>query len=54
LLPNPPIKLTTSIYRSNLVYRTHITGKRISYKTLKEGLVKRQVIIRKNFQLLPF
>jgi len=54
LLSNPPIKLTTSIYWSNLIYRMHIKGKRISYKTLIKRLVKRQAINRKIFHLLPF
>ena len=41
LLSKPPTKLTTTIYRSSLIYRFPVSGKRISYRTLKKGLIKK-------------
>ncbi len=54
LLSATPVKLTTNIHQGNLVFRIPVSGKRISYKTLKRGLIKKQLIIRRNYQLLPF
>jgi hypothetical protein len=54
LLIQPPVKLKTTIYRGSLIFRFPLSGKRISYKTLKKGLIKKQIVIRKTYQLLPF
>ena len=54
LLNNPPVKLSVTLYRSYLVYRLPDSGKRISYRTLKKGLIKKTIIIRQPVQLLPF
>jgi hypothetical protein len=54
LLDKPPVKLKTTIYRGNLVFRIPGSGKRISYLTLKKGLVKKTIVIRQHFDLLPF
>lgn len=51
---NEPVKLTTTLHRGNLIYRIPGSGKRISYRTLKKGLIKKQLIIRQSLQLLPF
>ncbi|MFZ1535194.1 MAG: hypothetical protein WAT14_13535 [Chitinophagaceae bacterium] len=54
-LLNPvPVKLATSLHRGSLVFRMPVSGKRISYKTLKKGLVKQRISIRKQVKLLPF
>jgi len=49
-----PIKLKTIIHQGLLVYRFPSSGKRISYLSLKKGLVKKKIIIRLPLQLLPF
>lgn len=54
LLSATPVKLTTNIHQGSLVFRIPVSGKRISYKTLKRGLIKRQLVIRRPYQLLPF
>jgi hypothetical protein len=54
LLAANPVKLTTTIHQGNLVFRIPVSGKRISYITLKRGLIKKTLIIRRNYQLLPF
>lgn len=54
LLTTTPVKLTTAIHQGNLIFRFPVSGKRISYKTLKKGLIKKQFVIRKSYQLLPF
>jgi hypothetical protein len=54
LLNQLPIKLKASIYRGNFIFRSPLSGKRISYKTLKKGLIKKQLVIRLPYQLLPF
>lgn len=53
-LANIPIKLTTIIHQGSLFFRIPVSGKRISYKTLKKGLIKKQLVIRLPYQLLPF
>ena len=54
-LLNPvPVKLSTTIHRGTLVFRLPVSGKRISYKSLKRGLIKKEFIIRLPYQLLPF
>ena len=54
LLDKQPVKLTTTIYRGSLIFRIPGSGKRISYRTLKKGLVKKKIIIRQPLYLLPF
>ncbi|MDZ4807064.1 MAG: hypothetical protein SGI96_02225 [Bacteroidota bacterium] len=53
LLSVNPVKLTTTIHQGNLIFRFPVSGKRISYKTLKRGLIKRQFILRRSYELLP-
>jgi hypothetical protein len=53
-LENEPVKLTVTVYRGSLVYCVPKTGKRISYRQLKKGLVKRTTVIRQPNDLLPF
>ena len=50
----PPVKLKTIIHQSLLSYRLPVSGKRISYRTLKKGLIRKQIIIHQPFELLPF
>lgn len=54
LLADVPVKLTTTIHRGTLVFRLPVSGKRISYKTLKKGLVKKTIIIKQPLYILPF
>ena len=54
LLAKPPVKLTTTIYRGNLIFRLPGSGKRISYRTLKKRLIKKTIMLRQPFNLLPF
>ena len=54
LLAAEPVKLTTCIHRGTLAFRLPVSGKRISYKTLKKGLIRKQLIIRRPYELLPF
>ncbi|HEV8271502.1 MAG TPA: hypothetical protein VGQ04_09385 [Chitinophagaceae bacterium] len=54
LLGTPPVKLKTTTYRGNLIFRIPVSGRRISYRMLKKGLVKKTIIIRQHFDLLPF
>jgi hypothetical protein len=54
-LLNPvPVKLTTTLHRGSLSFKMPVSGKPISYKTLKKGLIKQRIIIRKPYELLPF
>jgi len=50
----PPVQLKTIIYQGLLTYRVPISGKRISYRTLKKGLIKKNMTIRLPLELLPF
>ena len=54
LLEEMPVKLTTTIYRGSLIYRLLVSGKRISYRMLKKGLIRKTIILRQPFNLLPF
>ncbi|MGQ0738068.1 MAG: hypothetical protein ACT4OJ_03320 [Bacteroidota bacterium] len=49
-----PVQLKTVIHQGRLHYRLPQSGKRISYRTLKKGLVKKKMNIRLPYQLLPF
>jgi len=42
LLDKQPVKLKTTTYRGNLIFRIPGSGRRISYLTLKKGLEKKQ------------
>ena len=53
-LEKSPVKLVTTVYRGNLIFRLPGSGKRISYRMLKKGLVKKTIIIRQPLNLLPF
>ena len=54
LLQTPPLKLTTATHRGTLVYRHPQTGRRISYRTLKKGLLKQTITLQQPLHLLPF
>ncbi len=54
LLANPPIKLKTELHRGSLVFRLPGSDKRISYHTIKKGLIKKKMIIRLPVELLAF
>ncbi len=54
LLEPVPVKLINSLHQGNLVYRIPRSGKRISYKTLKKGLIRKTIILRFPVELLPF
>jgi len=49
-----PIRLKTIIHQGLLYFRIPVTGRRISYRTLKKGLIKKKIIIRLPMELLPF
>ena len=53
ILSANPVKLTTTIHQGNLIFRFPVSGKRISYKTLKRGLIKKQFIFCRSYELLP-
>jgi hypothetical protein len=54
LIGNEPVKLITTLHQGNLVYRIPGTRKRISYRTLKKGLIKKTIILKLAFNILPF
>ena len=54
LLNEKPVKLTASLHRGSLVFRLPHAGRRISYRALKKGLIKKEIIILLPMQLLPF
>ncbi len=49
-----PVKLITIMHQGLLTYRFPPSGKRISYRTLKQGLEKKNLTILLPVQLLPF
>ena len=49
-----PIQLTTTVYQGALYFRFPGSGKRISYKQLKKGLIKKQIDLLFPLELLPF
>ena len=53
LLEKSPVKLVTTVYRGNLIFRLPGSGKRISYRILKKGLAKKTIIIRQPLNQLP-
>jgi hypothetical protein len=54
LLDKTSLKLITTLHRGSLVYRIPGTRKRVCYKKLKTGLIKKQVIIKLAVYLFPF
>lgn len=56
LLPdiNNPVELKTIIYQGNLYYRLPGSGKRISYRSIKKGLIKKKIVIPIALNILPF
>jgi len=52
-VPTKMVFLAVSVHRGNLVYRLPVTGKRISYRKLKKGLVRKQVIIKRLIFFCP-
>ena len=51
---SPPVQLKTFVNQGQLTYRFPYSGKRISYRTLKKGLIKKKIWIRLPIELLPF
>jgi hypothetical protein len=49
-----PVKLKTIIYQGQLVYRLPVSGKRISYRSIKKELIKKTILLKQPFDLLPF
>lgn len=49
-----PVELKTVIHQGNLYYRLPQSGRRISYRTLKRGLIKKNIRILLPEILLPF
>jgi len=49
-----PVELTPIIHQGNLYYRLPNCGKRISYRTLKKGIIKKKIFIPLVSHLLPF
>lgn len=54
LLQSTPVQLHVLVYRGNLMYRIPKTRKRVSYATLKKGLLKTNIVIRQPLNILPF
>ena len=54
LLVDHPIKLITTCHQGNLIYRIPGSRKRISYRQLKNGLVKKKIVISQPLNRLPF
>ncbi len=51
LMGDVPVKLKPAYYRGSHIYRLPATGKRISYKKLKQGMLLKPTILQS--QLLP-
>jgi len=54
LADKTPVQLTTIIYQGALYFRFPGSGRRISYKQLKKGLIKKQIDLIMPLELLPF
>lgn len=54
LLAEKPVRLTACTHRGNLVFRFPGTVKRISYRSLKKGLIKKTLVLKQRIELLPF
>lgn len=53
LADKTPIQLTTIIYQGALYFRFPGSGKRISYKQLKKGLIRKHIDLLFPMELLP-
>ena len=42
------------IHQGNLYYRSRGSNRRISYKQIKKGLIKKQIFIKEALFILPF
>jgi len=49
-----PVLLKTIIHQGRLHYRLPVSGKRISYRTLKKGLINKKITLQLPFNILPF
>jgi hypothetical protein len=49
-----PVELKKVIHQGNLYYPLPNSGKSISYRTLKKGIIKKRIIIPLVSNLLPF
>jgi hypothetical protein len=49
-----PVKLNCVVHRGSLAYRFPQSGRRVSYRFLKKGLIKKTLILRLPMPLLPF
>ena len=54
LLETKPKELRVEVHKGSLVYRVPGSYKRISYATIKKGLVRKKISVIVPFQLLPF
>jgi len=54
LADKTPVQLTTIIYQGALYFRFPGSGRRINYKQLKKGLIKKQIDLILPLDLLPF
>lgn len=54
LLSEEPVKLITTLHQGSLAYRIPGSRKRISYRTLKKGLIKKTITLKLAFNILPF
>lgn len=45
LLKPDIIPLTPEVYKGNLVYRTRGSSKRISYRQIKKGLIRKRIVV---------
>ena len=54
LLEKKTVKLKTTTYRGSLIFRFPKSGRRISYRTLKNGLIRKKIILKFPVELLPF
>jgi hypothetical protein len=54
LADKTPGQLTTIIYQGALYFRFPGSGRRISYKQLKKGLIKKHIDLTMPLDLLPF
>jgi len=49
-----PVKLKTIVYQGRLYYRLPNSGKRISYQSLKKGLIAKKMLIYQEYDFPPF
>jgi hypothetical protein len=51
---NHPVELTAIIHQGNLYYRLPKSGRRISYRKLKKGLMKKKIHLSLIYRIFPF